>query len=283
MFKTGILSNIDIEHLMGKEIFIYPYKSNNAKGGSTYNLTASCFAYYIDNNEKIYAVENNKIKIPPHTTVLIQTEESIYVTNRICGSYHSKVSLVSKGLGHIGTTLDPMYFGTSKIAIQNTTDKEQTINVGQTFVSLMFYRTVSKANSRHDNGPGRQDVVAVDIDELQNVDHKPISEESKSKLKDWSEREYYRNMYSLMDLVIEQKNRSTLGQREKKADTIKFWLSLFLSIIPILFMFMYWILKPEWITKILLNESYVSIIIAICPLIWLIIKLIIDFYKSHLN
>lgn len=131
MYKSGALSNIDIEKLLGKEIFIYPYRANNSKGGSTYNLTASCFAYYVEGNDKIYAVKGNEIIIPPHKTVLIQTEESIYVSNKICGTYHSKVSLVSKGLGHIGTTLDPMYFGTSKIAIQNTSDEEKIIKVGR--------------------------------------------------------------------------------------------------------------------------------------------------------
>ncbi len=34
-------------------------------------------------------------------------EEAIWVSRRIGGTYHPRVSLVSKGLGHISTTLDP--------------------------------------------------------------------------------------------------------------------------------------------------------------------------------
>jgi hypothetical protein len=55
--RSSVLSNRDIERYLGKEIFIYPFSPTNMKGGSSYNLTASDFAYYIDDDVKHYAIK----------------------------------------------------------------------------------------------------------------------------------------------------------------------------------------------------------------------------------
>lgn len=161
--RRGILSNRDIERLLGKEIFIYPFEEQNLKG-STYNLTASPCAYIIDNQDKkqkIIVNDKNEIVIPKHRAALIETRESIYVSNKICGTYHSKVGLVKKGLSHIGTTLDPEYFGTSLIAIHNNTEHDEYITVGKSFVSLMLYGMRTRSDAPHDNQPFRSDLIDI--------------------------------------------------------------------------------------------------------------------------
>ncbi|HFK1746938.1 hypothetical protein CN463_18090 [Bacillus cereus] len=133
-----LLSNNDIkrELIRAKNLAIYPLKLENVKGSSI-NLTASKRAWRV--SDKKSAVVNNKIIIPPNDTVCIFGEEAIWVSRRIGGTYHPRVSLVSKGLGHISTTLDPQWYGLSLVAVSNPTSSQVEIRVGESFVSIMLY------------------------------------------------------------------------------------------------------------------------------------------------
>lgn len=157
IWGRGTLSDKDIKKLLGYHIFIYPFKEENLKPAS-YNLTASKCAFIKDEkgNQKLI-VCGNKIIIPKHKTGIIETQESIYVSKWITGTYHSKVKMVNKGIGHIGTTLDPCFFGVSAIALHNTTDEPIEINVGDTIATLIFSSLKSRSTGIHDNISGRQD------------------------------------------------------------------------------------------------------------------------------
>lgn len=163
----GILSDKDIKRLLGTHIFIYPFKEENLKPAS-YNLTASKCAFIkvneAGNEVQKLIVEEDKIVIPTGKTAIIETEESIYVSKWITGSYHSRVRLVNKGLGHIGTTLDPCFFGVSAIALHNTTKEDITIKVGESIATIVFYCLRSKSSGLHDNMTGRiDDNIRLDI------------------------------------------------------------------------------------------------------------------------
>ena len=171
--KNGVLSNKDIKHEFGKNIFIYPFKEKNLKG-STYNLTASSCAWIVEDSSvgdketktsKLIVNKDGDIVIPANKTAIIETDESIFVTGKISGTYHSKVKLCSKGLSHIGTTLDPFYFGTSAIPLHNNTDKPIKIPKNSTIVSIMFNYVHTSADNLHDNAPFRNDIFgSLDID-----------------------------------------------------------------------------------------------------------------------
>ena len=160
----GVLSDKDITKKLGKSIYIYPFKEENLKG-STYNLTASLCAWIVKDNEKQLIVNRDGvIEIPAGETALIETDESIYVSKNISGTYHSRVSLCSRGLSHVGTTLDPCYFGTSVIALHNNNRKESVkIKPNESIVSIMFYDMKSSASQLHDNFPFRKDLFDLDI------------------------------------------------------------------------------------------------------------------------
>lgn len=162
----GVLSDTQLIRKLGNDIFIWPFKESNLKG-ATYNLTATKIAFYKNENGGNISVvdEDDVIHFPQGKTVLIQTEESIYISKNYCGTYHTKVSLVSKGLSSISTTLDPCYFGTSLIAINNQSDKTIKLNVGDTFCSLMLYKMKSASKEKHDNLPFRADVAQYSIQE----------------------------------------------------------------------------------------------------------------------
>ena len=165
-----MLSRRDIEKELGREINIVPLIRSNFKENSI-NLTASHNAWTTgmgtvywfgglnfgpsDGPKKIGAKTFKKgdncvfyakhrehsekiIILLPHATTLIETSEVIGVGSKIGGALHSKVGLVSKGVGHIGTMLGPGYCGHLLIALHNITDDIIAIRVGSTFVSLSF-------------------------------------------------------------------------------------------------------------------------------------------------
>jgi deoxycytidine triphosphate deaminase len=190
-----MLSNEDIKKELGKNIYIYPLNVDNLKG-NTINLSASQYAWSLKKECSI--VTDNEISIPPNDTALIYTEETIYVTKKIGGTYHSKVKLVSKGLGHIGTTLDPEYIGPSLIAVHNHSDKKIIIKVGDTFVSLVLYYLHSPIPAKmHNNAPGQKEVLSglKDTDDAEvwlDSDWCSVPEKLKQKM---LESNSYKDMY----------------------------------------------------------------------------------------
>lgn len=167
--RNGILSDKQFIKHYGKDIFIYPFSYNNLKGAS-YNLTASPVAYYEENGKYISSlISKNKIMLKPKKITFIQTNESIYVTQRISGTYHTKVKWAAKGLSAISTTLDPCYFGTSLITIVNLSDKEVEVDVGESLCTIIFHKITSGSKDLHDNTNFRKDVISGRVYEFKNV------------------------------------------------------------------------------------------------------------------
>jgi deoxycytidine triphosphate deaminase len=147
----SVLSEWDIINELGRGIFIYPFSLR----GCCLCLTASEYAYTFDiaqpTQEPQHLLftdqDNNKfIKIPSRKTAIIWTEESVFMGNYLCGSLHSTVKLVSQGLGHIGTRVNPNYGGVMAIALHNLSDNEIQIKVGDTIAYLRIHRLSSKSS-----------------------------------------------------------------------------------------------------------------------------------------
>jgi len=170
-----MLSNKDIvrEIIKSKNLAIYPLNTEYINGSSI-NLTASDLAWYsaekstgtgsqgepiiIDIPGK-YAVKQGKIHIPKGETVSILTQEAIWVSRKISGTYHSRVSFSAKGLSNISTTLDPKWCGLSLISITNNSKYDQSINVGDGIVTLTFDYLNRKASKDHvEIAASRQDI-----------------------------------------------------------------------------------------------------------------------------
>lgn len=150
-----MLSIVDIKRELGEGLYLYPIHSESIKGNSL-DMHASPFAWSLKTSRRL-EIRNGHLILPPCDTALIYTEESIYVSHKIGGSYHSKVTLVSKGLGHIGTTLDSQYLGSTLVAVHNHSDKEYSLRVGAEFVTILFHYLTSpdyRDAQTHDNDPG---------------------------------------------------------------------------------------------------------------------------------
>lgn len=199
-----MLSNSDIKKEIGTNILIYPFKLENIRGSSL-NLTASRLAWSLSSKKSI--VQDNKIVISPNDTALIETEECLYVSSNISGTYHSKVSLVSEGLGHISTLLDPEWIGNSLIAVHNLTTSTIEIEIGKTFVSLCFYYLRTNSTyADNANTPGRPQILLNNGIVLSKEENEIMGEDWRSNKKDLKKKlldsEQYKSLLDLKDKKI---------------------------------------------------------------------------------
>lgn len=211
-----VLSNFDIEkELVKGNILIYPLKKINVKSAS-YNLTASHLAWKIpekkgDSYVNLYNDATKTVIIPGKSSALIVTNETIWVSEEIAGTYHSKVKLVSEGAGHIGTILDPGYLGVSVITVHNHTETEIELIPEETiFASIMFQFVKTKSEAdKHGNRPGRPDILnRVGLTQGQNkwLDEpfrnykEPLKEKLKQHSPDFQdlEKKYKKNKFSFL-------------------------------------------------------------------------------------
>lgn len=154
-----MLSIVDIKKELGNNIYLYPVHIESIKANSI-DLHVSKFAWSLNTKKRIDS--DGYVVIPPNDTGLIYTEESIYVSDKIGGSYHSKVTIVCKGAGHIGTTLDAQYIGCSLIAMHNHSADELKLKIGSEFVTIHFWYLNSPTYSyaiSHDNAPGHPRIL----------------------------------------------------------------------------------------------------------------------------
>jgi len=98
-------------------------------------------------------------ELPAENTILILTKESLWVSKRLGGSFHSKVSLVSQGLSSISTTLDPNWFGPLLIAVHNYNKYSFPLKDGQSFVTLQFEKVSTPTTTKPGKPSHRLDII----------------------------------------------------------------------------------------------------------------------------
>lgn len=184
-----MLSRKDIEKELGTGINIYPLHCNNIKGNSinfsvgqnAWSLSRGqivkdkngkwVLAPKVDNGKKkidimtgdsaiIHDGKRNILILLPHTTTIVETSEVIGVNNYIGGTLHSKVGMVAKGIGDIGTMLGPGFCGHLMISLHNITDEVIEVSVGETFVSLIFFYLKTPDDKSNTNVSGHVDKLS---------------------------------------------------------------------------------------------------------------------------
>lgn len=169
----AVLSEKEIIRELGKKILFYPLKPDSLRG-CRFCLTASEYAYSIKykkllkvkdelEQSKKPELEKKYFDLPARDTVLVWTHESIFLQDCFCGSIHSRVELVSKGLGHIGTTVTPNWSGILCVALHNLMDDPVRIYVGdarEPMAYLMIHRLSSPSfTSEHIDRSARLDIL----------------------------------------------------------------------------------------------------------------------------
>ena len=165
----SVLGDREIKELMGKEIILYPFKRDVFLRGFRLCLTASRYAYSVS-QENLLPIHSDRgkdyILLPARDTILCWTSESLLISDRICGFIHGRVSLVSKGIGHLGTTINPNWCGVLCISLQNNSDQNIQIRVADetesTLGDIIAYVTFHRLSSRSSIPPGLDDPGRLD-------------------------------------------------------------------------------------------------------------------------
>lgn len=218
-----MLSKFDIQKELGKRICLFPLNLDNIKENSI-NLCTGDFAWSMstgqvflaekvkDKNRRFSLIKDNEhcvsvtvekgksaiingqtgekyILILPLSTTLIETKEVLALGPNIGGTYHSKVGLVTKGLGHIGTMVGPNFSGDSLIAVHNSTKELVVLSVGESFVSVVFHYLDTPFTYSNPTTSGHTDkfsALGLDVSEAQlnelNQDWKKKFEEVQKRM-----------------------------------------------------------------------------------------------------
>ena len=155
-----MFSKIDIQKSLGKDIIFFPFKEENIKENSL-NLTVSKWAWTLtevdqselkkngNDGEKKYGEKKscliNKdgkdyIILFPFSTTMVITNEFLAIGKSIGGTIHTRVGTAALGVGHISTMLGPSYMGRLCVPLHNPTCKPIYLPVGDSFLSIIFYR-----------------------------------------------------------------------------------------------------------------------------------------------
>ena len=163
-----MLSTTSIAKELSKNIIIYPFKEKLLKGIG-YNLTVSSFAWSLHNRErlKMNSKKTHHI-VESGDTALIQTNETVWVSKNIGGTFQSKVDRMSEGFSAISTTLDPGWIGPLLVAITNMTSSPIELRTKDSFVTLIFHYIKKDPIPNSLNVPARVDrlgALGISLDE----------------------------------------------------------------------------------------------------------------------
>lgn len=103
--------------------------------------------------------EDDSITVKSGETVLIQTLEKVEMplNHSLSGLISSKVSIVSKGIAHISTTIDADWKGKFLIALTNVSKENFKLKFGQPFCTAVFLTNNNPSTKMSDHPEGRND------------------------------------------------------------------------------------------------------------------------------
>lgn len=150
----------------GSFMRIYSSISRCAKGHR--NPEWHCAACKKNNQNTLSCSEQLYTYIQPRDTALVLSKEYLQLPENMCGNVYSRVSTVSSGLGHISTTIDPLWKGALLIAISNPSSEpiklilqdERAESVPLATVTFQYLNTpVDPTKSYSTHLPARVDIL----------------------------------------------------------------------------------------------------------------------------
>jgi deoxycytidine triphosphate deaminase len=222
-----VLSERDLKKFLGKDLIVYPFRGKESFRANKLCLTASQFVYSISQNQLLQIERHldgyDFVQLPAEDTVLVWTNEALVLSKNLFGSVHSRVALVSQGIGHLGTTINPSWQGILCIALHNHSKKPVIIKVskseyesGETIAYIVFYKLSSASRSPYNlDNPGQLDVI-------------PGSNKPRV-LVDWINDRSHRwrrgNKDAILEVLKESEEYKKL-QKEIQQESKKYWLIL---------------------------------------------------------
>lgn len=150
----------------GNFMRIYSNISRCAKGHR--NPEWHCGSCRKSGNAPAFCTEQQYVYIEPRDTALVLSKEYLKIPANISGNVYSRVSTVSSGLGHISTTIDPLWKGALLIAISNPSSEpiklmlrdKTTENIPLATVTLQYLHTpVDPETIQNTQLPARVDLL----------------------------------------------------------------------------------------------------------------------------
>ena len=161
-----MLSNVNLNHILGRHVGIYPFDANHIEGASI-DLTASRYAWSL--KDKTSLIVGDEIVIKPKDTAIIFTNEALSLDKNYAGICLNRMSFSIGGINHSSSPLKPGYTGRLSVAIYNSSESDFKITVGEPILVIMLFKLRKHTNATVGNGYGsRLDILAslgIQIDE----------------------------------------------------------------------------------------------------------------------
>jgi len=150
----------------GNFMRIYSNVSRCAKGHR--NPEWYCGSCHRSGQAPKFCPEQQYVYIEPRDTALVLSKEYLQIPANISGNVFSRVSTVSSGLGHISTTIDPLWRGALLIAISNPSSEpiklmlrdQTTESIPLATVTLQYLHTpVDSKITQNTHLPARVDLL----------------------------------------------------------------------------------------------------------------------------
>ncbi len=151
----------------GSKLHIYPFSEScmtpvgyDLRTGKLYSSSVHGGPFKLE--------DNGRIGVSRGDTVLIATLEKVDMPKdrSISALIMSRVSMVSKGLSHVATTIDPDWEGNLLIAMTNHSRSTIELQVGQPICTVVFFENKSASTKNCEKLPGRLDIF---VNELSSV------------------------------------------------------------------------------------------------------------------
>lgn len=248
-----LMTDVDINKALGKDIVIEPFLEDLLTPVG-YDFTVGDFVFSLEKG--LLELKDGVYHLPPKSTIQILTKESLWVSNRIGGTFHSKVSLVSKGLSHISTTLDPGWYGPLLITFRNNMDQQIPIKIDDAFVTLIFFKVLTPTQSKHWKPEFRKDILTGQLNnQTENYIKKIQSIIGDPRvLKEFEKKVKYANRPMISKIIDTSKNKKWKEILNKGGVNI-----IYLSIIGLIILPFY----GNWIKELFIIINYDSSIFTV--------------------
>ena len=127
-----IFSDIDIRMAQGDTLIIEPFEEKNVTAVG-YDVSVGNFVYVL--GQGLLSPSNGVYRVPSGATIQILTKETMWLSSKLAATIHSRVLLVSRGLAHISTTIDPSWAGPLLITTTNLSKTELALPEHGTFAT----------------------------------------------------------------------------------------------------------------------------------------------------
>lgn len=166
-FGGAVLTDTDLRQIISSEetindaskLHIYPFAEDSLTPVG-YDVRVGYRCTSTIRGETIELKPGDKIKILPGDTCLITTLETVDMPKdrSLSGIIVSRVTMVSKGLSHISTSIDPDWFGQLMIVVHNHANSAVEIEVGSRLCTVVFLCNRSASTKSCGTFPGRDDI-----------------------------------------------------------------------------------------------------------------------------